>query len=68
MSNAKKSKEPKVLIPLSNKNCLQCFLNSNINCSNTGNFLTIDSGLRLSSSAKKLTFFFFKFMLFSQLF
>ena len=65
-TSAKESKEPVDFILLSNANYLKCFLISNINCSCTGNFLTIDSVLRLSSSGKKLTFFFLKFMLFSQ--
>ena len=65
-TNAKESKEPEDFILLSNINYLKCFLISNINCSCTGNSLTIDSVLYLSSSGKKLTFFFLKFMLFSQ--
>lgn len=57
-TNAKESKEPEDFIRLSNINYLKCFLISNINCSCTGNFLTIDSVLCLSSSGEKLTFFF----------
>ena len=41
-TNAKESKEPEDFILLSNINYLKCFLISNINCSCTGNFLTID--------------------------